>query len=321
MKDKISFVIIGRNEAINIDKCIESIHALKYHNYEIIYIDSNSSDNTNNILKKHSDVKAYKIKSNLYTAALSRECGVQKSTGEYIFFLDGDMEIRSDSDIYFCIELLQKKDIAIVSGELENIWIKEGKIIKKVPDTFKVKESIQDLICPGGYFITTRDYYIKAEGFNEVLTCNEEVDLFSRYKKLNKTIIRTDKLTCIHKNYNDNKAKGHINRFKRGYYADFWKVIFNAIKNEYIKEYFSFPSQITMIRSIILTFLMILFICFSFINYVFILIPLAYYLLNLIKNKFNIIILKYNQLNNIMVLLSIVFIFKKRDLSYTIEEI
>lgn len=321
MENKISFIIIGKNEAINIDKCIESINSLKYHNYEIIYIDSNSTDNTDEILKKYSDVKAYKIKSNMYTAALARDCGVERSNGEYIFFLDGDMEISNDSDIYFCIELLQKNNIGIVSGELDNVWIEEGKIIKRVSDTFKVNDEVQELACPGGYFITTRESYIKAKRFNKMLTCNEEVDLFSRYKTINKIAIRTNKLCCLHKNYNENKGKGHMSRLKKGYYADFWTVIFSAIKKGYIKEYFSFSSQLTMIRSIILTFLMILFTCCSFINWIFILIPLVYYLLILIKNKFNTIILKYNQLNNIMILLSIVFVFKKKHMNYTVEKI
>lgn len=321
MNDKISFIIIGRNESINIDKCIESITSLKYHNYEIIYIDSNSTDNTDEVLKKYKYVKSYKIKSNMYTAALARDCGVEKSNGEYIFFLDGDMEINNNADIYFCIDLLRKSNLGIVSGELENVWIEEGKIIKRVIDTFKVKDEIQQLICPGGYFITTREAYIKVKRFNKMLTCNEEVDLFSRYKRVGLTAVRTNRLCCLHKNYNENRGKGHINRFKRGYYADFWKVIFNAIKNGYIKEYFSFPSQLTMIRSIILTFLMILFVCCSLINWIFILIPIIYYSLILIKNKFNTIVLKYNQLNNIMILLSLVFIFKKKNMDYVVERI
>lgn len=321
MKDKISFIIIGKNEAINIDKCIRSINSLKYHNYEIIYIDSNSTDNTDNVLKEYDYVSSYKIKSNIYTAALARDCGVEKSNGDYIFFLDGDMEIKENTDIYFCIDLLKRNNIGIVSGELENVWIDQGRIIKRVVDTFKVKDEIQQLMCPGGYFITTREYYIKAKRFNKLLTCNEEVDLFSRYKKIGLISIRTNKLSCLHKNYNENKSKGHFKRFKSGYYSDFWKVIYNSMKGKYIKEYFSFPSQLTMIRSIILTFLMILFMCYSIVNILFILIPILYYSMILTKNKFNIIVLKYNQLNNIMVLLSIVFIFKKKDINYVVEKI
>ena len=321
MNDIISFIIIGKNEARNISKCIESIRFLKYPNYEILYIDSNSTDNTDEVLKSYGDVKAYKINSNMYTAALSRDCGVEKATGKYIFFLDGDMEIHKDTDINFCINLMKNTNVGIVSGELCNLWISEGKIINKVPNTFNVKSENENLQCPGGYFITKKDYYIKAKGFNKLLTCNEEVDLFSRYKKINKNAVRSNRLCCLHKNYSDNKSKGHISRFKSGYYADFWRVIFSAMKNGYIKEYFSFSSQLTMIRSIFLTAIMILLFICSAINWLFILIPLIYYSLILFKNKFNFVILKYNQLNNVMILLSIVFIFNKRRMSYKISEI
>lgn len=321
MSNKISFVIIGKNEAINIPKCIESIDRLKYPNYEIIYIDSNSTDNTDEIIKCYDSIKSYKIKSNMYTAALARECGVNNSTGEYIFFLDGDMEITEDTDINFCIELMNESDIGIVSGELENIWIEEHKVVNRVINTFNVKSEKDKLQCPGGYFITKREYYIQAGRFNKKLTCNEEVDLFSRYKKINKSAVRSNKLCCLHRNYINDKKKGHLSRLKSGYYADFWRVIFSAIKNNYIKEYFEFRSQIEMIRSIILTILMIISICCSFINIIYLLVPIVYYSLVLFKNKFNMTVLKYNQLNNIMVLLSLFLIFKKRNLNYTVDKI
>ncbi|WP_432643754.1 glycosyltransferase, partial [Clostridium perfringens] len=50
---KLSFVIIGKNEANNIEKCIFSIvNNCNLKDYEIIFIDSNSSDNTLEILKR-----------------------------------------------------------------------------------------------------------------------------------------------------------------------------------------------------------------------------------------------------------------------------
>lgn len=321
MENRISFIIIGKNESKNIGKCVESIRDLSYPSYEIIYIDSNSTDNTDEVLKAYEDVKSYKIISNIYTAALARDCGVDKSNGVYIVFLDGDMEIKADSDIKFCIDSLEESNIGIVSGELDNIWIENGKVINRVDNTFNVKSEVEELECPGGYFITKRQYYMDAKRFNRALKCNEEIDLFSRYKKINKIAIRTNKLCCLHKNYSDNKGKGHISRLKSGYYTDFWRVIISSLKNNYIEEYFSFKSQIIMIRSIVLTMIMIVLLGCSLINYMFILVPLAYYSLILLKNKFNIIVIKYNQLNNIMIILSLVFIFKKKNLHYKIDEI
>lgn len=93
----ISFIVIGRNEEKNIKLCLTSIfNTIKFNNfkkYEVIYVDSNSSDCTIKIVKQFEDVKIIKI-INIYNAAIARNLGANNTKGDLFFYIDGDMELN-----------------------------------------------------------------------------------------------------------------------------------------------------------------------------------------------------------------------------------
>ena len=88
----ISFIIIGRNEGWKLKKCILSvittIQVNKLQKYDIIYVDSKSSDNSIEIAKEFKQVKVYKITGDT-NAAIARNIGASEAKGEYFFFIDG----------------------------------------------------------------------------------------------------------------------------------------------------------------------------------------------------------------------------------------
>ena len=61
----ISFIIIGKNEGAKLKKCFTSIVKTINENnidaYEVIYVDSNSTDNSIDIAKKYNIIKIFKI--------------------------------------------------------------------------------------------------------------------------------------------------------------------------------------------------------------------------------------------------------------------
>ena len=93
----ISFIIIGKNEGRKLKNCIQSVlDTLNYHSiskYEIIYVDSNSSDNSVDIASKFEITRIYKLTGDL-NAAIGRNLGASKSQGNILFFIDGDMELN-----------------------------------------------------------------------------------------------------------------------------------------------------------------------------------------------------------------------------------
>ena len=106
---KISFIIPLYNCQDYIIKCLESIISIKYDNYEILVINDGSSDKSRNIvenfIKENKQVKLY----NKHNEGLSltRNFGIDKAEGDYIFFVDADdmlISDRVDKIINLCLE-------------------------------------------------------------------------------------------------------------------------------------------------------------------------------------------------------------------------
>ena len=87
----ISIIIPTLNSAKTILKTLKSIKAQTYQNYEIIIIDSFSSDQTIYLIKKlkFKNINFFKISKNK-KLSYARYYGVLKSKGKYICFLDSD---------------------------------------------------------------------------------------------------------------------------------------------------------------------------------------------------------------------------------------
>lgn len=91
---KVSVLITNYNNEKYILECINSVKQQSYKNIEILVNDDNSVDNSIEILKKLNNVKLIENKTvtKFYSVnhLLALKNLVKKSTGEIIFFLDGD---------------------------------------------------------------------------------------------------------------------------------------------------------------------------------------------------------------------------------------
>lgn len=88
----ISIIIPIYNQANKLAKCLDSILAQSYKDYEVIIADDGSNDDVQKIIKKYEGkliVKYQKSKVNLGAPA-ARNSGFKESRGEYLFFCDAD---------------------------------------------------------------------------------------------------------------------------------------------------------------------------------------------------------------------------------------
>ena len=86
-----SIIVPTFNSSKFIKRCLNSIINQSFKNYEVIFIDDFSTDNTISIIKsyKKKNFYIYRLKKNSGPGA-ARNLGIKKAIGKYISFLDAD---------------------------------------------------------------------------------------------------------------------------------------------------------------------------------------------------------------------------------------
>lgn len=103
---KISVIIPVYNSEKYLEKCLDSVLAQTYDNWEVIAMDDGSKDNSFSILEKYAqeDSRFYVETKENEGPGLTRNRALDKATGDFIVFIDSDDYIECN---YF--ELLVKK--------------------------------------------------------------------------------------------------------------------------------------------------------------------------------------------------------------------
>lgn len=110
---KVSVVVCSYNGAATLRACMESLQKLRYPNYEIVFVDDGSEDDTQKIMKNFPEVKNIIQKNKGLSAA--RNVGAKESSGEIIAYTDSDC--MPDRDwLYYLVQTLTENDFAAVGG-------------------------------------------------------------------------------------------------------------------------------------------------------------------------------------------------------------
>lgn len=197
----ISFIIIGRNEGWKLSKCIESVFKTiaqnKLSEYEIIYVDSNSTDDSISRAKSFPEIIIFKITGE-YNSAIARNIGAKESNGDVLFFVDGDMEIVPD----FLSLVYDKNDGLIyefISGQYVNRYYdKSGNIISEVEYDASLREGDQYQPITGGLFIIKKQVWININGMKTKYRRSQDLDLGLRLAKKGILLLRKKELMAIH---------------------------------------------------------------------------------------------------------------------------
>ena len=96
--EKISVIIPVYNGEKYIERCVLSVVNQTYKNIEIMVIDDGSSDRTAEIIDdmRYEDKRIKVVKKKNEGVSSARNCGIEKSTGDYIMFVDADDYIEKD---------------------------------------------------------------------------------------------------------------------------------------------------------------------------------------------------------------------------------
>ncbi len=117
----ISIIIVTWNTAKITKKCIDTIntHLSSSLSYEIIVADNDSQDNTADLISKLPHVTYFNTSSNLGFSK-ANNLAVAKSHGQYLFFLNSDMELFDDHLISMFNFLKSNPQIGLIGPQFLN---------------------------------------------------------------------------------------------------------------------------------------------------------------------------------------------------------
>ncbi|MBD0851043.1 glycosyltransferase family 2 protein [Maribacter arenosus] len=127
----LSIVVPLYNEEENAVLLTQKIHeSLNGYNYQIIYIDDFSTDNTRKVVKNMDDDKVHliELKKN-YGQSLALAAGIDYAEGEFIITMDGDLQ-NDPSDIPQMLDYALKDDYDVVTGIRQK---RKDSLVKKIP--------------------------------------------------------------------------------------------------------------------------------------------------------------------------------------------
>lgn len=134
----VSIITPTYNCAKFIGETIETVLKQTYKNWEMIIVDDESKDNTEEIVSQYNDerIKYTKLKENS-GADVARNTAIDKANGKYIAFLDSD-DLWEPEKLEKQIKFMKKNNYNITATDYQKID-EEGKLLNKI---IKTKEKV-----------------------------------------------------------------------------------------------------------------------------------------------------------------------------------
>lgn len=197
----ISFIIIGKNEGWRLEKCLQSIVSIvkqdKIVDYEIIYVDSRSTDNSIELAKQYG-AKAFLITGEC-NAAIARNIGAKEAIGDILFFIDGDMELFSG----FLPKVLTQDgrlEYPFISGIFNDIIHDMDWNYLHTSRRHKLQEGDADSVetTTGGLFLIEHSLWDKVGGMDTRFKRSQDYDLGLRLSQMGYPLHRKAILLANH---------------------------------------------------------------------------------------------------------------------------
>ena len=163
---KISIIIPNYNKEKYLLRCLESCINQTYKNFEIIFIDNESSDNSLDLARSFRDSKGYKFiidtAKNIYPRCWDEciEKGLKYFRGDFFTIVGSDDWIESDYLENF-IKWLEFKNKEILAAQSALYWIKEGSKVNYVNHIYNDIYDLKNKLTIGCYINSPTVFYNK----------------------------------------------------------------------------------------------------------------------------------------------------------------
>lgn len=239
----LSIVIIARNEARNVGRCIASALAVAacLPGTEIMLVDSASSDETIDIARKY-PVSAIQLRPHWpLTPSAGRYLGTLTTAGQYVLFLDGDSEVFP-AWVFQALEFLRRHpEVAGADGTLDTVYADErGQSTGEVVHRIQTAEA-REVKSLGGNSLYRRAALERAGTFDPYLVSWEEAELALRLRRADYTLWRFPMPIARHFSLPRGTLQETIRRFRAGFYPRSGRTLRATFKNglagQFVREF------------------------------------------------------------------------------------
>lgn len=149
--EKVSIIMPAYNASRYIIKPIESVINQTHDNWELVIVDDCSTDNTVDVIrnyqKKDSRIQLYQLEQNS-GAAVARNHGIEKATGDYLAFLDSD-DLWTHEKLEKQLKFMLTNDYLFTSTNYVEISDETGETLNVVKSHEKLDYCGVLKYCPG----------------------------------------------------------------------------------------------------------------------------------------------------------------------------
>ncbi|MAG50696.1 hypothetical protein CL621_03625, partial [archaeon] len=186
-KPFVSVIVPTYNNADYIKKFVNSILNQSFKNFELLIVDDCSKDKTIEVLQKIKDKRLKILKTSKNGgSAISRNLGIAKSLGKYIFFTDGDC-IADKNWVKEGLEIFKKRKCVGVEGKI--IYVSEN---YKPTLSDNIAENYSGKTYMGANIAYKKDVLIDVKGFDPNLIRMQDRDLALKVLKKGKIVFSSD---------------------------------------------------------------------------------------------------------------------------------
>lgn len=165
----VSIVIRARNEEKWLPRCLAMVYSQTYKNFEVVLVDNNSLDNTQEIAHEWNVDKVLDIKN--YSPGAALNLGIKNSSGKYIVILSAHCVPCDDTWLGKLVSIFQtKSEIFATYGRQVPLPLTSGVNTRDLLSIFRSESRIQY----SDYFFHNANSAIRREAWEEI-PFNEEL--------------------------------------------------------------------------------------------------------------------------------------------------
>jgi len=200
-RPKVSIIVPAYNEAIHVVRNVQNLMKCDYQNFEIVFVDDGSTDNTYSLVKEafQDSTSVHVFTKPNWGKSSALNFGIEKSEGEILVCIDADTQLQKDA-VRQLVSSFTEEGIAAVAGNVkagnEVNFISKWQSIEYITSqnfdrrAFDLMNAIT--VIPGAIGAFRKDAILKTGGFSSD-TLAEDCDLTIKLLRLGYKVKYNDK--------------------------------------------------------------------------------------------------------------------------------